>query len=241
MLRMALFDIKFKLSFNDDYSMLTKKFPSLKVFFWCNNIYDVFEFFVDDLKDYPAIKEELKDSNSLIEETLDENRLRLIIKNCSCYSDDGSVDNIVGDLNILLLSPVIIENGWEEHHAIVFDHKDFEELMERFEEKGHIVKVVRKVCFGGTISSLNPLTRSALFSSLTEKQADALLTAYHSGYYRLPRKADVKSIAAKYKVPRTTFQDHLRKAECKVISTLIPQIKHFSRTALKEEFHDFRH
>ena len=231
---MTLFDVKFKLSFNDEYAMLTRKFPSLKVFFWCNNVYDVFEFFVDDPKDYQAIKEELTDSSGMIEEASDENRFRLVIKNCSCYSDDGSVDNIVGDLNVLLLSPVIIENGWEEHHAIVFDHKDFEELMERFEEKGHVVKVVRKVRFGGTISSLNPLTRSALFSSLTEKQADALLTAYNSGYYRLPRKADVKDIAARNKVPRTTFQDHLRKAECKVISTLIPQIKHFSQTVIRE-------
>jgi len=230
---MTLFDIKFKLSFNDAYSMLTRKFRSLKVFFWCNNVYDVFEFFVDDPKDYQAIKEELTDSSTLIEEASDENRFRLVIKNCSCYSEDNSVDNIVGDLNVLLLSPVIIENGWEEHHAIVFDHKDFEELMERFEEKGHIVKVVRKVSFGGTISSLNPLTRSSLFSALTEKQADALLTAYHNGYYQLPRKADVKAIAAKHKIPRTTFQDHLRKAECKVISTLIPQIQHLGQRAIK--------
>jgi predicted DNA binding protein len=231
---MTLFDIKFRLSFNDDYSMLTRKFASLKVFFWCNNVYDLFEFFVDDPRDYQAIKEELADSNNLIEEASDENRFRLVIKNCSCYSNDNSVDNIVGDLNVLLLSPVIIENGWEEHHAIVFDHKDFEELMDRFEERGHVVKVVRKVHFGGTISSLSPLTSSALFSALTEKQADALLTAYDSGYYRLPRKADVKAIAARNKVPRTTFQDHLRKAECKVISTLIPQIKHFSQTVFRK-------
>ncbi len=231
---MTLFDIKFKISFNDEYAMLTRKFSSLKVFFWCNNVYDVFEFFVDDPKDYQSVKEEMTDSSGMIEEASDENRFRLVIRNCSCYSDDGSVDNIVGDLNVLLLSPVIIENGWEEHHAIVFDHKDFEELMERFEEKGHVVKIVRKVRFGGTISSLNPLTRSALFSSLTKKQADALLTAYNSGYYRLPRKADVKDIAVKHGVPRTTFQDHLRKAECKVISTLIPQIKHSSQIVIRE-------
>ena len=231
---MALFDIKFKVSFNDNYSMLTRKFHSLKVFFWCNNVYDVFELFVDDPKDYQDIKEEIPHSSSLIEETSDENRFRLVIRNCSCYSEDCSVDNFVGDLSILLLSPVIIENGWEEHHAIVFDHKDFEELMERFEEKGHMVKVVRKVSFGGTISSLNPLTRSTLFSVLTEKQASALLTAYNSGYYKLPRKADVKTIAAKHKVPRTTFQDHLRKAECKVISTLIPQIQHFNQSKSKK-------
>jgi len=223
---MALYDIKFKVMFDDNYSKLTRKYPSLKIFFWCNNIYDVIELFVDDLKDYPDIKKQIPHSCSLVEEESDKNRFHLVIKNCSCYKDENSVDNIGEGLNnILLLSPVIIEKGWEEHHAIVFDHKDFEELMERLEDKGHAVKVVRKTPFGGTIAGLAPLTRSALFSTLTEKQASALLIAHKSGYYKLPRKADVKMIAAKQKIARTTFQDHLRKAECKVISTIIPQIQ----------------
>lgn len=231
---MALYDIKFKVMFDDDYSRLTRKFPSLKVFFWCNNEYDVIELFVDNPKDYQVIREEIPHPCSLVEEMSDEDRFHMVIKNCSCYKDDNSVDKFVGDLNILLLSPVIIENGWEEHHAIVFDHKDFEELMERFEEKGHVVKVVRKVPFGGTIASLTPLTRSTLFSVLTEKQVGALLTAYKNGYYRLPRKTDVKTIAAKQNVARTTFQEHLRKAECKVISTMIPQIQLFNQSKFKK-------
>jgi predicted DNA binding protein len=231
---MALYDIKFKVMFDDDYSRLTRKFQSLKVFFWCNNEYDVIELFVDNSKDYQVIREEIPHPCSLVEEMSDEDRFHMVIKNCSCYKDDNSVDKFVGDLNILLLSPVILENGWEEHHAIVFDHKDFEELMERFEEKGYVVKVVRKVPFGGTIASLAPLTRSTLFSVLTEKQVGALLTAYKNGYYRLPRKTDVKTIAAKQNVARTTFQEHLRKAECKVISTMIPQIQLFNQSKFKK-------
>jgi predicted DNA binding protein len=232
---MALYDVKFKIMFDDDYSNLTKKYPSLKIFFWCNNIYDVIELFVDNPKDYPDIRKEIPHSCSLVEEESDKNRFHLVIKNCSCYKDKNSVDTIGEGLNnILLLSPVIIENGWEEHHAIVFDHKDFEELMERLEEKGHAVKVVRKVPFFGTIAGLTPLTRSTLFPTLTEKQASALLTAHRSGYYKLPRKADVKTIAEKQKIARTTFQDHLRKAECKVISTMIPQIQLLNQSKFKK-------
>jgi predicted DNA binding protein len=232
---MSLYDVKFKIMFNDDYSKLTRKYPSLKIFFWCNSIYDVIELFVDNPKDYPSIRKEIPHSCSLIEEESDEDRFHLVVKNCSCCKDENSVDSIGEDLNnILLLSPVIIENGWEEHHAIVFDHKDFEELMDRLEEKGHVVKVVRKVPFGGTIAGLTPLTRSTLFPTLTEKQASALLTAHRSGYYKLPRTADVKTIAAKQKIARTTFQDHLRKAECKVISTMIPQIQLLNQFKFKK-------
>lgn len=231
---MVLHDIRFKVMFNDEYSVLTRKFPSMKVFFWCNNEYDVVEIFVNDPNDYKAILEQIPHPCSLVEEVSDEDRFHLVIKNCSCCKDENSVDKYVGDLNILLLSPVIIENGWEEHHAIVFDHKDFEELMDRLEEKEVVVKVVRKVPFSGNIASLAPLTRSTLFSVLTEKQVGALLTAFKSGYYRLPRKADIKTIAAKQKVARSTFQEHLRKAECKVISTLIPQIQLFKQSTFKK-------
>jgi predicted DNA binding protein len=228
---MPLHDVKFKIMFDDEYSRLTKKYSSLKIFFWCNNLYDVIELFVDNPKDYPEIRKEIPHSCSLVEEESDKNRFHLVIKNCSCYKDENSLDTIGEDLNnLLFLSPVITENGWEEHHAIVFDHKDFEELMKRLEERGYAVNVVRKVLFGGTLAGSTPLRPSTLFPTLTEKQASALLIAYRNGYYNLPRKADVKTIAAKQKIARTTFQDHLRKAECKVISTLIPQIKHFNQT-----------
>ena len=232
---MALYDVKFKIMFDDDYSKLTRKYPSLKIFFWCNNIYDVIELFVDNPRDYLCIIKEMPHSCSLVEEKSDEDRFHLVIKSCSCYKDENSVDTIGEGLNnILLLSPVIIENGWEEHHAIVFNHKEFEELIERLEDMRNAVKVVRKVPFGGTLAGITPLTRSTLFPTLTEKQASALLTAHRSGYYRLPRKADVKTIAAKHKIARTTFQDHLRKAECKVISTMIPQIKLLNQSKFKK-------
>ena len=231
---MTLYDIRFKVMFNDDYSILTRKFPSMKVFFWCNNEYDVIELFVDDPADYKAIVEQIPHPCSLIEEVSDEDHFHLVIKNCSCCKDENSVDKYVGDLNILLISPVKIENGWEEHHAIVFEHKDFEELVARLEKKDFALKILRKVPFSGTIASIAPLTRSTLFSVLTEKQVGALLTAHKNGYYRLPRKADIKTIASKQKVPRTTFQEHLRKAECKVISTLIPQIQLFNQSTFKK-------
>jgi predicted DNA binding protein len=77
------------------------------------------------------------------------------------------------------------------------------------------------------------LTANALFSDLTEKQISALLTAYKNGYYRLPRKADIKEIAFKEQVPRTTFQEHLKKAETKLVAALVPYIQLFNHAPMK--------
>lgn len=70
-------------------------------------------------------------------------------------------------------------------------------LLQRLEEKGFVFEVLRKVPFDGFVASSLTLTVDALFSDLTEKQMDAFLTAYSNGYYKLPRKADVTTIASK--------------------------------------------
>ena len=56
----------------------------------------------------------------------------------------------------------------------------------------------------------------------------AMLTAFRYGYYNLPRNADLQTIAAKEKVPRTTFQEHLKKAENKLVAALVPYVQLFS-------------
>jgi predicted DNA binding protein len=88
-----------------------------------------------------------------------------------------------------------------------------------------IVQIIRKVPFDGFVASSLSLTAGAIFSGLTEKQMNALVTAFTYGYYERPRRSDVQTIASKIHVPRTTFQEHLRKAEKKIVSALIPHIQ----------------
>ena len=94
--------------------------------------------------------------------------------------------------------------------------------MRRFDNWGWMIKILRKVPFDGFIASSLTISADTLFSNLTERQLDAILTAHRHGYYNLPRDADVQEIAAKKKVPRTTFQEHLKKAENKLVASLVP-------------------
>jgi predicted DNA binding protein len=91
------------------------------------------------------------------------------------------------------------------------------------------VEIIRKKPFDGYIASSLTLTTDALFSGLTEKQVHALLTAYAQGYFRFPRGSDLQTIASKEEISRTTFLEHLKKAENKIITALIPHIQLFRR------------
>jgi predicted DNA binding protein len=98
-------------------------------------------------------------------------------------------------------------------------------LLARLRQDGYSVEILRKTPFDSCIASLPTLTTDALFSGITEKQMDALLTAYAQGYFRYPRGADLQTIASRQKMGRTTFLEHLKKAENKLITALIPHIE----------------
>lgn len=57
---------------------------------------------------------------------------------------------------------------------------------------------------------------------LTRKQAEALLAALDAGYYALPRRVTTLDVARKIGVGRSTFEEHLKKAEAQVVGALAP-------------------
>ncbi|MFB6283451.1 MAG: helix-turn-helix domain-containing protein [Halobacteria archaeon] len=60
-----------------------------------------------------------------------------------------------------------------------------------------------------------------LLSVLTQKQRSVLETAVAMGYYEVPRGADYKEIAEEVGVAASTASEHLRKAESKLITSLL--------------------
>lgn len=55
---------------------------------------------------------------------------------------------------------------------------------------------------------------------LTSKQKEAIELATEFGYYGVPRKVQLESLAKKMKISRQAFSEHLRKAEAKLIPAL---------------------
>lgn len=232
---MTLFEVVLKVSFNAFFIDLSRRFPSAKIFIWCNKETDVIELIVSNSEEYPLVMEEIRacDILGVLEESSDDRRLCIIVHECHCMKQDTIIRHI-GTLDLLNVFPNIIHNGWTYHRLIVFKHEDLQELLRRLEKWGWIYKILRKVPFNGFIASSLTLTADALFSELTDRQINALLTAHRHGYYELPRRADVQTIAAKRQVPRTTFQEHLKKAENKIVAALIPYVQLYNHAPIEK-------
>ena len=227
---MSLSEVVFKVTHDCPFGNISRRFPFLKMFLWCNREYEVLEMIVKEPEAYSVLMEELSKIGGIIQESSDTNTVHLVTKKCFCTLENSVAKNI-DECSLLHVSPVVYERGWEYYRVIAFRHEDLKRFLERLEEIAFSFEVLRKVPFDGFIASSLTLTADALFSDLTEKQMDALLSAYSHGYYMLPRKADIKTIADRKGVARTTFQEHLKKAENKLVSSLVPYIQLFRQAS----------
>jgi predicted DNA binding protein len=67
-------------------------------------------------------------------------------------------------------------------------------------------------------------TDRVLSESLTDRQRAALLAAYHAGFFEWPREASGEDVAESLGVSAPTFHQHLRKAERKVLDSLLSRV-----------------
>ncbi len=93
------------------------------------------------------------------------------------------------------------------------------------EELSNIIKTAKEMGWKFEILSIqeyDPLAINA-FSNLTTKQKEILLHAYNNGYFDHPRKINASQLAKKIGIHKTTFLEHLHKAEKRLIGGLLGQ------------------
>jgi len=220
---MTAFEALFRVRHDCPFIRLTEEHPGLRMYSWCNRVHEVYEVIVDDPAEYEKVVKELSGLATVIEEQGDSAEVHIVTSTCFC-TPNNSVTMNIEDLDILHVSPVVHDRGWEYYRVVAFRHEDLTKMIRRLEERGFTLEIVRKTEFKGSIAGAL-LATDAIFSGLTQRQTEALLKAYGYGYYKLPRVADIQEIARRERIPRTTFQEHLKKGENKLIAGLVPYIQ----------------
>jgi predicted DNA binding protein len=225
---MPLFEFVFRASYEHPFSKITESNPSVQLYQWCNDQHDVIELVLQRPEDYDHVREEFEKSVEIVDEIDNGSNVHVITRMCAC-GGPGTVTSYLNDPTLLVLPPVAYDSGWEYFRVIAFRHEGITKLVTKLHKAGFKVEILRKTPFDGYMASSLTLSTDTLFSSLTNKQMDALLTAYAQGYFRFPRGTDLQTIASKEKIGRTTFLEHLKKAENKIITALIPHIQVFRK------------
>jgi predicted DNA binding protein len=121
---------------------------------------------------------------------------------------------------IFFMKPVVVDSKGYEHWEIASWKK--EHLMEfiastkRDTEKLEGFKVQKIVK-----TKLTDVYFPHVMPILTKGQKKALELAYKNGYYDFPRKAELKQLAAISGISLSTFREHLRRAEKRIMPDII--------------------
>lgn len=214
------------------FNELLARYPSITVYFWCNRKHEILEVVGNNQDEYKKVVKEVSKYARLMDEHTNGLNARFVTYDCIC-KPENSVELIMDDLNIVHVSPMICREGWKYYSMIAFNQKDISTLIDILLGKGYVVDIIEKVPFDGALSS-TLLSTNAVFFGLTQKQRKAVLTAFGHGYYRYPRKANLQEISTREHKPRTTYQEHLKRGENKLISALIPYLRLFEKKDIDE-------
>lgn len=228
-----MFEVSFKLQHDCPYTRFSMKNPEVRVVEWCNNQIHVMEVDCPDIETFSKIEPDLKElmvwkGGKVLKKNFLEGNLQLIVRTCRCSKISQNISELIQRNSCLEMPPDTYYGGWEEYRVIGFRDSDYKRLFEELSQLGPLQILRKKVIPEKSIRDAFVISISSVFSELTGKQVNSLLAALEYGYYQVPKKTTAEEIASKHKVPRTTFEEHLRKAESKILRAMAPYVKMYA-------------
>jgi len=164
-----------------------------------------------------------KDKDTLFFEILQkkEEEIKLIL----CRKKLGETEKALYETRSFLGGPVIIKKGVRYYPVVVESYKHgkrLEELTKKY-FGSQDVNVLFKI-LDDSVEILFT-TVDDIISTLSEKEKECLLSAYELGYFEWPRIHDATEISKHLNISRTTFHEHMRKAEKKIVRYIYKSLR----------------
>lgn len=226
---MTFYEVDFRLQHECPYSEFSRDHPSMVISHWCNWSRDVLEI-TGDSTEKPgaasAVRRMLRQVGAkTIRSSNIGSEVRMVLMHCACDALPPPTLPTIERRNCLNLQPMVYTKGWEWYRIVAFSDRDVQHLFRDLERRGSVELVARRTVPGGAIHERLMVSTASLLSGLTERQARALVVALDQGYYNFPRSANSVEIAQRLGLPRTSFVDHLRKGQNKVMQAVGPYLR----------------
>jgi predicted DNA binding protein len=187
---------------------------------------DLLYFLRQDREEFAAISRiEFKDASSTIEDLLVEGFLVEVqlleqekSKTFTVFMRGGPIlSSVLDSLGLAggyLFPPLEIRDG-KIKISFLGSAKQVGEFLKKITALGIRYRVVMLTDANFSLDS--PLTK------LTEKQKEVIIAAYKFGYYDIPRRINSEELAKKLGIVSSTFGEHLRKAERRLLIHILSE------------------
>ncbi|MDG7008503.1 MAG: helix-turn-helix domain-containing protein [Nitrososphaerota archaeon] len=221
-----MFDVSLKLDHSLPFCGLSKLFPAVSIQRWCNLQVDILEFQAPKEEDAerlePALRKMLK---SLGARLIRFNRyspknLEAVI-GCKCATDNSTVA-LIEWAGCIPVMPVNYRGGQEYCRVLAFTKDTLDDAMTSLSKVSKLVVESRSVIPRESAKGAITVPVDEFLGALTKKQLAAFMMAMQMGYYGMPKGATIDEIASKQGMKRSTYEEHLRKAELKILQAVRP-------------------
>jgi hypothetical protein len=213
---MALYEASIRVKHECPYREISERHPDLTIREWPLSDCQVLEISADETPTEQLL-DDVDQLGTVLHKSVDESGHHVVTQSCLCSLDASILDRFETH-NCLYQSPTIYRQGWEHYTVIAFDEDDIRSLLSDLREDRDIELLSKTEIAEKQIphSMLAPV--DTLFDSTTDRQLAALQLALERGYYEQPRKTSLRALADQTSVARSTYEEHLRKAENKLLT-----------------------
>lgn len=212
---MSLHEATFRVKHECPYRTISEHHPDLTIREWFMNEHQILELTAPETPT-EALRAEIDDLGTTLFEAGDDDRLYAVVRSCLCSLDDSLIARFEAH-NCLYMPPTVYQQGWEHYTVTAFDDRDVRQLLGDLDADRDIKVVSTRPIESRRVSHGLYMTTDSLFGGLTARQLEALRIALDNGYFDQPRGASVEELAHHSNVSRSTFEEHLRKAQNKLI------------------------
>ncbi|MBM3897844.1 MAG: hypothetical protein FJ358_04890 [Thaumarchaeota archaeon] len=230
----TVLQLSFRLQHGCRFNKLSIKYPEAVMAQWCDYAIDFIEYGGKNPNVIDLLEEDLfslqKQGYKIIRNIETGPETRVVAMKCACSAGSSAAD-IIEASGCLILYPILYMKGWEHYRTVVLDDKNIPRMFRKLARQGEVEVTMKKQMSNVPLRESLMIPVDEVLSSLTQKQGQALLSAIDNGYYRIPRKTTLEDIARNSKISRTTFEEHARKAEIKLMNSMSPYISlYFTRS-----------
>lgn len=219
-----LYNYLIELQTDDLYSNFSRNHPHLEIRLWCNYQNDILEIRGEE-KALESAKSELQNTLKPILEIYPENtKTQFILKLCRCA--ESPVSQILEKYDCLELPPVKYLRGREILNLVITSESTKLIVQDIRKENPKAIVKVLKLAPLKKLDNPYPLylPLDNLTQLITRRQLEAITVALNHGYYEIPRRAYLETLAKEMSIKRRTYEDHLRKAEKKIMDMIVPAL-----------------
>jgi len=221
-----MFDVTLKLDHSLPFCGLSKEFPSVSMQRWCNLQVDILELQTPRDGDAEVLESALRRMLKFLGARLirfnrySPKNLEAVI-GCRCATDNSTVAMIewAGCIPVM---PVNYRGGLEYCRVLAFTKDTLNGAISSLSKVSKLEIESKSVIPRKSARGAITVPVDEFLGTLTKKQLAAFIAAMQMGYYGMPKGATIDEIASKQGMKRSTYEEHLRKAELKILQAVRP-------------------